>query len=236
MEIKNKYRGKRKYSWAPNVASVCKILSSEYHDFTHYNKKNPLDELLFIICSLQTDERGYHSTYRALKLAFPKHLELTSVSESIIADTIVQGGLSKQKAHTIKGIMLEIIQRFKKLSLSGLRYLDNIQCEEILLSLPGVGKKTARCVMMYSLGHQVFPVDTHCWRISRRLGWVRPTRPNGSCSPRDMDRLQGKIPPDIRFSLHVNMISFGRKICIAGMPKCNLCPIFNFCKRIGIPA
>ena len=84
--------------------------------------------------------------------------------------------------------------------------------------------------MLYSLGHEVFPVDTHCWRISQRLGWIRSTSRDGVCSKRDMDRLQEKIPAKLRFSLHVNMISLGREICIDGRPRCNLCPLKQLCR------
>ena len=113
-----------------------------------------------------------------------------------------------------------IIERFGRLTLAPLQGLDDAAGEAFLTSLPGVGKKVARCVMMYSLGREVFPVDTHCWRIARRFGWVRPTQKDGHCAPRDMDRLQNKIPPALRFSLHVNMVSLGREHCKAGAPLC----------------
>ncbi|MEZ5304792.1 MAG: endonuclease III domain-containing protein [Verrucomicrobiales bacterium] len=106
------------------------------------------------------------------------------------------------------------MRRFGKLSLADLRRLPDGEVEAFLTSLKGVGKKVARCVMMYSLDRQVFPVDTHCWRIARRLGWVRPTQKDGHCSERDMDRLQERIPPARRYSLHVNMVSLGRGFCL----------------------
>jgi endonuclease III len=112
--------------------------------------------------------------------------------------------------------------------------MSDEEAEAFLLSLPGVGKKVARCVLMYSLGRQVFPVDTHCWRIAQRLGWVRPTQKDKHCAPRDMDRLQSKIPPELRHSLHVNMISLGREICAPTSPRCDECPISAWCPKIGV--
>jgi hypothetical protein len=85
------------------------------------------------------------------------------------------------------------------------------------------------CVMMYSLGRNVFPVDSNCWRICRRLGWVRATRPDRSCSPRDMDRVQAAIPANFRFSLHVNLVSHGRSCCLPSTPHCESCCIQHFC-------
>lgn len=223
----------RSKHYAPHVREVAKILSESYGDFDHYNRKNPLEELLFIICSIQTDERGYRATFRALRRRFPRFADLSCASEKSIASTIEKGGLSRQKASAIKKLMGAIVNKFGRPTLAPLRRMPDPACDRILASLPGVGKKTARCVTMYSLGRQVFPVDTHCWRICRRLGWVRRTRPDGSCSPHDMDRLQAKIPPDVRFSLHVNMVSLGRDVCFSQGPLCGACPIERLCRKIG---
>jgi len=220
--------------YAPNVRAIARILSRLYHDFPHYNRRNPLEEILFIICSIQTDERGYRATFRDLRRRFSRFSQLASAPEHAIAETIAKGGLSRQKASAIKKLLTAVITRFGRPTLEPLRKLPDDECEAILTSLPGVGKKVARCVMMYSLDRKVFPVDTHCWRICRRIGWVRKTRANGMCSPRDMDRLQTKIPPDVRFSLHVNMVSLGREICITPQPKCSLCPLSRFCRKIQV--
>lgn len=220
---------------APSSArEVAQALRSRYRDFSHHNKANPLAELLFIICSVQTDEQKYQSTYSSLRRAYPTFAALSAAPPNSLARVLERGGLSRQKSIVISEITSRIVGRFGRPSLVPLRQMSDADCEEFLTSLPGVGKKTARCVMMYSLNRQVFPVDTHCWRICRRLGWVRRTRPNGSCSPRDMDRLQAKIPPDLRFSLHVNMVSLGRQICRPTAPLCSDCLIARYCRRIGV--
>lgn len=216
------------------VGEVAERLKEKYHDFDHNNRKNPLDELLFIICSVKTSDKSYVSTYKELRHTFPKFQMIAEAPAEYIAKPLMPGGLYNQKSKAIKKIADEIIAHFGKLTLAPLKNMANDECERFLVSLPGVGKKVARCVMMYSLEREVFPVDTHCWRICRRLGWVRPTRPDRSCSPKDMDRLQAKIPPKLRFSLHVNMVSLGREICTARKPKCNRCPIKLYCQRIGV--
>lgn len=218
----------------PNVYEVAASLKAAYGDFDHNNKKTPMYELLFIICSLQTDHAKYTATYRALRRAFPTLQDLAYARESQISDAIAAGGLARQKAKAIRQLLASITREFGRPSLAPLRQMSEDECERFLRSLPGVGVKTARCVMMYSLDSAVFPVDTHCWRISRRLGWVRPTRRDGSCSPRDMDRLQAKIPKALRFSLHVNMVSLGRNICSFRQPRCDECPIASNCKRVGV--
>jgi endonuclease III len=198
----------------PNVEHVAQALSDAYGDPTHGNKSNPLRELLFIICSLQTNEALYQSTYTSLMSRFPTFRQLADANEDAIAATIVRGGLARQKARTIGTIMSRLESDFGMPTLSPLHAMSDVGCESYLESLPGVGRKTARCVMMYSLRRQAFPVDSNCWRVCRRLGWVRPTRPDRSCSPRDMDRVQAGVPPNLRLSLHVNLVSHGRKCCL----------------------
>jgi len=216
------------------VWNVAVALRKRYRDFNHYNLKDPLDELLFIICSTQTGEASYRSTFRSLKETFPTHLQIAEAPAEYIARPIISGGLSNQKAKAIRDIFDVIVAKFGEPTLKPLRKMSDTNAEAFLLSLPRVGKKVARCVLMYSLGRQVFPVDTHCWRITRRLGWIRPTQKDRHCAPRDMDRLQSKIPPELRYSLHVNMISLGREICTATSPRCEECPIAVWCPRIGV--
>lgn len=224
--------GARKYPAA--VREVAATLKYRYHDFNHYNLKNPLDELLFIICSTKTGEASYRSTFRSLKETFPTHLHIAEAPAEYIARPIASGGLSNQKAKAIRDLLDIIVEKFGAPTLKPLRKMRDKDAEAFLLSLPGVGKKVARCVLMYSLDRQVFPVDTHCWRIARRLDWVRPTQKDRHCAPRDMDRLQSKIPPELRYSLHVNMISLGREICTTTAPRCDECPISAWCPKIGV--
>lgn len=217
-----------------SVFDVAAALKKLYHDFNHYNLKDPLDELLFIICSTKTGEASYRSTFQLLKETFPTHLQIAEAPTEYIARPIVSGGLSNQKAKAIRDLLDVIVKKFGEPTLKPLRKMSDKEAEAFLLSLPGVGKKVARCVLMYSLDRQVFPVDTHCWRIARRLGWVRSTQKDKHCAPRDMDRLQSKIPPELRYSLHVNMISLGRDICTPSTPCCDECQISALCLKIGV--
>lgn len=218
-----------------NLARVAASLKARYGDFAHYNKANPLDELLFILCSVKTAAESYHSTYLALKREFPRYDQIAEAPARYIAKPIEHGGLSNNKAKAIRAIMDRLVEEFGRPTLNPLREWSDEQCEAFLTSLPYVGKKVARCVMLYSLGREVFPVDTHCWRIALRLGWVRPTTKDGACSPKDMDRLQSKIPPEWRFSLHVNFVSLGREFCGALRPRCGDCPISKACRKVGVP-
>ncbi len=211
------------------MSAVSKLLRRRYGDFAHHNRKDPLEELLFIICSVQTQESSYRRTFRDLRRTFPRFEELAAAPARKIEKPLVPGGLYRTKSRAIRAICKRIVKLHGRLSLAPLKKLSDDEAEAMLISLPGVGLKVARCVMLYSLGRQVFPVDTHCWRVSRRLGWVRSTK-DGVCTAVDMNRLQAKIPPELRFSLHVNLISLGREFCRSGRPRCENCPLGKECR------
>jgi len=216
------------------IKIIDKKLIRTYKNFNHYNLKNPLSELLFIICSVKTQEIGYRNAYKSLKKEYPTFKLLAETSQKEIAKTLKQWGLSNHKSKVIKSILQKITKKYGKPTLSPLKKMSDHECELLLTSLPGVGGKVARCVMMYSLGRKVFPVDTHCWRICTRLGLIAKNGLDESIRKKDMDRLQNIIPPNRRYSLHVNMISLGRKACFSGNPCCSKCPLNNICPKIGI--
>jgi endonuclease III len=225
-DTQSKQRRKR-----ADVNAVWNILKRRYRDFAHNNKSNPLDELLFIQCSIKTTEANYERAYREFRRAFRTFDEIAKADESAIAGSLHIGGLYWSKARRIKKTFSIIGDAFGKPTLSPLRSMSDSECERFLLTLPGTGVKVARCVMMYSLGRKVFPIDTHCWRIAQRLGWIRAKSKEGLPTSRDMDRLQGKIPPELRFSLHVNFLSLGREFCKSGTPHCSLCPLNTLCPK-----
>jgi endonuclease III len=218
-----------------SIVPIARELRKRYKDFGHYNRKNPLDELLLILCSVKRGEKVYLRAFKSLKRAYPTFEKLNQVSIKELTKQIEWGGLQNQKARSLKKITMAITGKFGKLTLAPLRKMMEGECEEFLCSLPGVGKKVARCVMLYSLGMKVFPVDTHCWRVSKRLGWIKANRKHKFCTSRDMDILQNIVPSKLRLSLHVNMVSLGRELCRARSPKCHQCQIAQYCLKRGVP-
>jgi len=197
-----------------------------YGNNRHFNRSNPLDELIFIILSAQTESYSYLETFRALREKFPTKESLFRAGLRSIEATIRGGGLSKKKAAQIKGTLTKIYSDTGKLSLRFLSDLNDDEVEEYLTSLPGIGTKSALCVMMYSLKRQVFPVDTHVWRICRRLG-LTPQVPKPT--PQMEKTLEAKVPRELRYTLHVNMVSHGREICTTYWPKCDKCMLADIC-------
>lgn len=223
-----------RFQYVSNVHPIAHALRARYKDFGHGNKRNPLDELVFILLSVQTPRGAYQTTYRRFKAAFPRSTDLLDATTRQIATVIRAAGLGSQRAKAIKQIFKALGSRFGKPTLTQLRHMSDEEAEALLTSLPRVGRKVARCVMMYSLGREVFPVDTHIWRIAKRIGWSRATSSDGGCTKSDMDRLQNKIPQRLRYSLHVNLVSLGREICRPHQPGCPVCPIEKYCKKLGV--
>jgi len=142
-----------------------------------------------------------------------------------IAQSIHSGGLAVQKAERIKGALNKIMQDFGSLSLKYIKSYDDKKMEKYLVSLPGVGLKTARCIMMYSFERDVLPVDTHTYRISQRLGLV-----NRGISENKVHKLMDEIiPRELRYSYHVNCVSHGRAACRAISPNCSTCIVNSYC-------
>ncbi len=162
--------------YAPYVFEIAKELKNQYHDFSHHNRKNPLDELFFILCSVKRSEKVYLEAFKSLKRNFPSYELLAASPVDTISRVVSWGGLQNQKAAAAKEIIVRLIENFGRPTLAPLKKMSDEECESFLIGLPGVGKKIARCVMLYSLNRQVFPVDIHCLRISNRLGWNRNGR------------------------------------------------------------
>jgi endonuclease III len=180
----------------PKIKKVALELKREYKNFAHHNKKNPLDELFFILCSVKRSEKVYANAFKSLKQNFPRYELLATASVKKISSVVAWGGLQNQKALAAKKIVKYLLESFRRPTLAPLKKMSDEQCERFLMGLPGVGKKVARCVMLYSFDRQVFPVDAHCWRISRRLGWNGTGRYNGCTS----EAGSSQSIPQLRFS------------------------------------
>jgi endonuclease-3 len=155
-----------------------------------------------------------------------------------VADAIRCGGIADQKARRIQQILAAVEEREGRVDLDRLHDLDDEAAEAYLLSLPGVGPKTAACVLVFSMGRAAFPVDTHVHRVTTRLGWI-PAKTTADAAHR---LLAPQVPPGIRYDLHVAMITHGRTVCRAQRPRCDICVLREECAygsaagRAGRPA
>jgi endonuclease III len=201
------------------------LLHKEYGSPRHGNKKDPVDELIFIILSLMTTHHSFNRVYNNLKASVPNWDALLTIRLNVLRKLIKEGGLSDQKARRIIQIVKRIHKDFGKVTLSPLRKMADTEIESYLTALPGVGLKTAKCIMMYSLGRKVLPVDTHVWRVAVRLELID----RKATYPLVHQLLEEVVLPDDRYSFHVNSISHGRLTCLALRPKCSLCCLKRIC-------
>jgi endonuclease-3 len=212
----------------PRYETIERALREVYGQPAHFNERDPLDEIIFIILSTQTLEREYRRTFANLRARYATWEDARQAPASEIEELIRIGGFAKIKAALVKELLDRLYAERGTVSLEFLRGMVDAAAFEYLCTLPGMGPKTSRCVLMYSLDREVFPVDTHAWRIARRLGWAlggsRPTA-------RQMEALERAIPSRLRYSLHVTMIAHGRAACRA-IPACGECPIRRLCPQL----
>lgn len=183
------------------------------------NKPDPLDELVFIILTTMT-QYGPMKVFDDLKRQFPTWDGLLRRgAEANLREVIAVCGLVNQKAPQIIAIAQRLKADFGAVTLLPLHDLSDSDAEAYLLSLPRVGKKVARCVMMYSLGRDVLPVDAHVLRVAQRTGLL----PRGISWARAHDAIHEAVPPEARFDLHVGLVQHGRQVCTFKNPRCHEC-------------
>jgi endonuclease III len=199
-------------------------LEGLYHSADLGNRADPIEELVWIPLTRQTHRQNSTRCWqRVVALGGPA--ALLEVGEEELAALLKDGGFSRQKARWIRQALAMIVERFGELSLAATAGWSDEDVEAFLLSLPGIAVKSARCVMMYSLGRQVLPVDTHLRRLAERLGWVA----EGLTEKRIHEALEALVPRELRLSLHVNAIWHGRQVCRALRPRCDGCVLLPGC-------
>lgn len=209
------------------VRRVNELLREKYgHREPH--ARDPLDGLVLIILSQATNDVNCDRAFSGLKAAFPSWDLALNAPVERIADAIRSGGLANQKAARIQQLLREIYAERGDFDLGWMHAASAEKCEAYLLKFHGVGPKTVACVLVFFLGKPAFPVDTHVFRICKRLGWIRE-----KASPDEAHRkLKTLVPDNCKLDLHVNFIAHGRVICRAagnGGPKCGECLIRQFC-------
>lgn len=218
------------------VQRIDELLEVTYRSGDLGNVPDVLSETIYILLSLNTRETVYRRIYRALRARFPRWLDVADASIDDLSATLQPGGLHGQRARYLKELLIAVNEDNTRrgegpaaspavdLTLEYLRNMADVEAESFLLDLPGVGKKTARCVMSYALDRQQFAVDTHVARIFTRLGLV----PAWSGKP-DHDAFQEIVPPKVRKRLHINLVHHGRAVCGSPRPKCHGCVLVSFC-------
>jgi endonuclease-3 len=187
---------------------------------------DPLAELIQTVLSQNTADINSDRAYASLMERFGGDWEAVRAAlTSEIADAIRHGGLAEIKAARIKSILNRIVELVGELDLSFLREVPLDEGRAFLLSLSGVGPKTAACVLLFACGQPALPVDTHVHRVSQRLGLVPPR----ATAEQAHLLLEAMVPAGLVYSFHMLLIGHGRQICKAQRPLCFTCPVRDQC-------
>ncbi len=192
------------------LEQICAELDDQYGSPDLFNKEDPLDELIFIILSSKTTEASYIQVYNNLKKKYP-HWEMLLETDLLkIQDIIKPAGLAKLKTKRIIQLLRDIKEKNSdNLNLSFLSTRNDQEAERYLLSLYGVGYKTAKCVLLYSLKRKVLPVDIHTYEFSREIGLVSEVYMRNEKGKLHKE-LEDIIPPELRYTFHVNAVMHRR--------------------------
>jgi endonuclease-3 len=187
----------------------------------------PLDELVLTILSQNTNDRNRDVAYARLRSRFDGWNEVASAPLAEVEEAIRPGGISKVKSKRIQQILQVIAQETGGLDIGFLERAPRERALEFLENLPGVGRKTAACVLLFSYDRPELPVDTHVYRVSSRLGLIRPKAPFEEAHCELLD-LVGDDPAAV-YEVHVNMLRHGRRLCHSQRPLCDECPLLRLC-------
>ena len=187
----------------------------------------PLEELVATVLSQHTSDLNTAKSFASLRSRFPSWKDVVEAPTVEVAVAIRSGGLAEMKAPRIQLILRKVHSQTGDYSLDWLKSLPLAEAREWLLALPGVGPKTAACVLLFSLGLPSMPVDTHVQRVSRRLGFVE-SRSSAESSHEALNRLIGPDRDRI-YALHMNLIRHGRETCRARRPACSRCCLVRIC-------
>jgi len=185
---------------------------------------SPLDTLIGTILSQNTNDNNSYKAYCNLKNNYKDWASINELSENEIEYQIRTAGLGKQKSKAIKRVLNSLQNKKPPYSLE---YLSGMSNEEILMELTsfeGVGIKTASCVLLFSMGRNVCPVDTHVNRTLNRIGVVNTSSPD-----KTSELINKYLPEGSAHSFHTNLIKLGREICRPAKPACSVCPLIKIC-------
>ncbi len=207
------------------LMAVLQLLLEEYGHHQWRSHRDPLSELVRTILSQNTSDVNSDRAFARLRQRFPSWQQVRDGDMEAIVQAIEQGGLARTKAPRIKGALQAITAERGELDLEFLREMELDKAKAWLESLVGVGPKTAACVLLFSLGRPVLPVDTHVHRVSRRLGLIEPH----ASAERAHEILGEMLPDGAIYDFHVNMVSHGRQVCQARRPRCDVCTLAPRC-------
>jgi endonuclease-3 len=190
------------------------------------NPLPPVDELVSTILSQNTNDANRDRAFQSLRQHFPAWESVRDADPRSVIAAIRSAGLANQKGPRIQQVLRDISTEYGSLDLVFLKDLPLEEARAWLMKHKGVGPKTAAIVLLFSLGRPAFPVDTHIYRVTGRLG----LRPEDMTVEQAHVYLEKLLPPETYYAAHLNLIRLGREVCLARKPACERCPLQALCK------
>jgi endonuclease III len=206
--------------------AIYAALLAAYGEPIWHAGQDPLEELLWTILSANTTDTNSGRAFAQLKSTFNGDWDAVRTAPlEAIKTAIRTAGMYNQKAPNIVGTLEKLKREQGNYSLDHLAVMEVDQALAYLTSFPGVGHKTASIVLLFCFNRAAFPVDTHVQRITQRLGIS-----NRRATPEQIKAIwEALLPPDTFYALHINLIRHGRTICQARLPRCEICPLQQWC-------
>ena len=186
---------------------------------------NPIEELVGTILSQHTSDVNSERAFQSLVERYRTWEDVRDAPVEELTETIRSGGLAVVKAHRIQAVLRALTEAHGRVHLPDLRRMRRKRAVDLLTDLPGVGRKTASCVLLFGSHVPALPVDTHVHRVSLRLGLV----PERTSPDATTEALEAALEPRDYYAFHVNVIRLGREICKAPRPRCEACPLASQC-------
>jgi endonuclease-3 len=207
------------------IDQIVRLLRQEHGPRSWKPKRDPMSTLVATVLSQNTSDVNSERAFDSLMAAFGGWEAVADASPSEISRSIRAGGLAEIKARRIKNMLQEVGRERGGFDLDFLGSFSLAEAKAWLMKLPGVGPKTAACVLLFSLGRPALPVDTHVFRVARRLGLLHSKVSAGQAH----EILENLIPAGQVYEFHLNMVEHGRKVCKAQRPRCHLCVLRELC-------
>ena len=207
------------------VAAICRRLAGVFGPVSPPPKGPVLDELIATILSQNTSDANSGAAFDRLRDRFADWDAVRRAPVASIVQAIRQAGLANRKAPRIRAILRQIYRERGVLSLDFLCCLPTTEAYAYLRRFPGVGPKTAACVLLFACGQRILPVDTHVHRLSRRLGLIGPR----TGAEQAHEELARQVPAPRVLDFHIQLIRHGRSVCLARSPRCRECVLVDRC-------
>ncbi len=207
------------------AARVHQTLLAAYGEPVWRNPLPAVDELVSTILSQNTNDINRDRAFDNLREIFPTWEEVRDADEAAVIEAVRVAGLANQKGPRIQQVLREITAERGSLDLDFLSAMSTDEARAWLTKFNGVGPKTAAIVLCFSLNMPAFPVDTHIYRVTGRIG----LRPEKISVEKAHPYLEDVFPPETYYAAHLNIIRLGREVCNARKPKCPECPVRKFC-------